>query len=359
MQSKAQLLLIIYSIVALSMILFDIFTVLYTSYSNRRFDVLFRRYSILIKEETEKEEVSKKHIKYLSKNLNSIVSMRAYKEAVVSLNERHPIEIKKYLNDSLEVIFILFNKTKDDVVKTSYLISFVKQFELLNLKNKALKRLIFRMLEHPSIYCRYQALEAISNTGKIDFLIHALKYISSKQNLSFQQRALTELLTVYKNKDELCSALIENFDSFNDEIQLSCSNYIRFNNGSYTKEFLEIYKSKKYDDEIRLSAIRYLSKYKDESHRDLFIKLARGEDEYRWEFQSIAIEALSAYKDEEVIEVLKKDLSSRYWYVRTNAAKVLSDFELNEEVYTEIINGDDKYARDALLYQLERKKENL
>lgn len=56
------------------------------------------------------------------------------------------------------------------------------------------------------------------------------------------------------------------------------------------------------------------------------------------------------------MQVLKRLLSSRNWYVRLNAAKSLEDLGLGYVELIDIFEGGDRYASEILRYCMDMKK---
>lgn len=51
--------------------------------------------------------------------------------------------------------------------------------------------------------------------------------------------------------------------------------------------------------------------------------------------------------------MLRRCLSSRVWYVRQNAAQSLCDLGLDLDDLRDVLEGDDRFARDAIVYRWE------
>ena len=75
-----------------------------------------------------------------------------------------------------------------------------------------------------------------------------------------------------------------------------------------------------------------------------------------WEYTSIACFALASYPGERTIAVLKKNLSSRNWYVRLNASQSLENLNLEYADFIDIFEGNDRYAGEMICYRFDRQK---
>ena len=52
---------------------------------------------------------------------------------------------------------------------------------------------------------------------------------------------------------------------------------------------------------------------------------------------------------------LKSALKSKYWYVRLNAARSIAELDVEKDKLMDILDGEDLYAKEQLLYQITHK----
>ncbi|MGL5329285.1 MAG: HEAT repeat domain-containing protein, partial [Peptostreptococcaceae bacterium] len=71
-------------------------------------------------------------------------------------------------------------------------------------------------------------------------------------------------------------------------------------------------------------------------------------DNEAWEIRALSSTALKNYKSEVVKNKLKESIKDHVWYVRQNSAKSLYSLIEDESELLNIINGQDKYACDAM-----------
>lgn len=62
------------------------------------------------------------------------------------------------------------------------------------------------------------------------------------------------------------------------------------------------------------------------------------------------------YPGPQTLEILKKETSSKNWYVRHNAAKSLAVLNTDRDALADILQGNDRYAKEMLEYQLDEVK---
>ena len=83
---------------------------------------------------------------------------------------------------------------------------------------------------------------------------------------------------------------------------------------------------------------------------------AEEEKEGFWELQNACVSALAVYPGPQTLEILKKETSSQNWYVRRNAAKSLAVLNTDRDALADILQGNDRYAKEMLEYQLDAVK---
>ena len=111
------------------------------------------------------------------------------------------------------------------------------------------------------------------------------------------------------------------------------------------------------DMEIQIACVRYfLSRYQDERSVSFLLHHAEEEKEGFWELQNACISALAVYPGPQTLEILKKETSSKNWYVRYNAAKSLAVLNTDRDALADILQGNDRYAKEMLEYQLDAVK---
>ena len=97
-------------------------------------------------------------------------------------------------------------------------------------------------------------------------------------------------------------------------------------------------------------------RYQDERSVSFLLHHAEEEKEGFWELQNACISALAVYPGPQTLEILKKETSSKNWYVRYNAAKSLAVLNTDRDALADILQGNDRYAKEMLEYQLDEVK---
>ena len=76
----------------------------------------------------------------------------------------------------------------------------------------------------------------------------------------------------------------------------------------------------------------------------------------KWEYTTVSVSALAGYSGERVIDALKNALHSANWYVRYAAAVSLEALQVTYDDLIDIMNGNDRYAREMITYRLESRR---
>ena len=114
--------------------------------------------------------------------------------------------------------------------------------------------------------------------------------------------------------------------------------------------------SESVDKELRFSAIRYFGKYPYEPARQVLIGFVSDTDQTKWEYAAISATSLAGYHGNDVIRCLTEAMKSPNWYVRYNASVSLEAQHLDYSDLIDVVDGDDRYAREMVMYRLESRR---
>jgi len=113
----------------------------------------------------------------------------------------------------------------------------------------------------------------------------------------------------------------------------------------------EIYDRTKRDTLMRISCLRALGMLRYEDYCDLFLKNVDHPD---WRVRAVVCKYASLCPFQTIIGSLRARLSDPNYYVRVNAGKAIASFgKQSEGVLREILESEDKFARDTARYLLE------
>lgn len=210
--------------------------------------------------------------------------------------------------------------------------------------------------EKRSIYCRENALTALYRSGNCDAVISALKRMSASEVQHSQKLFTDGFLSFEGDKTQLCAAMWKEFPRFSINIRLAIVDYMRLLNADYREELLPLLDSPDTDDEICFAILRYYGRCTFEPACHRMIEFMTAPRNGLWEYAAVSATNLRNYPGDEVVETLLHALSNHGWYVRYNAAESLVYMALPEEVYSQILSGKDRYAREITQYMMERKQ---
>ncbi|MBM6830187.1 HEAT repeat domain-containing protein [Anaerotignum lactatifermentans] len=359
---KVEIIIYIYGAICISMIGFNIV-----------YNLMLRRRDALFDKRTEKmrqgirrqfqliqkgEKTEKNHKKFLMKKLKRINYLIAYDNALqMEMKDQKAEVLEKYFSQIESVIlFLAVRYSKKDKMEAGYFAFFLSEYAV-NRKREmdSLLGLLLIYVKKDNLYCRVNGLKALYHLGDVENVITALK-MQDDDRIYINQKILTEgLLTFQGNHDDLIHGLWKEFNRFTDHTKLAILNYIRFKTGDYKEEIYGIMTDEKADKELRLSAIRYFGKYVYPPALKWLLDFVNDHEPSHWEYVNVAVSSLSRYEGEEVIRALKGAIKSPNWYIRYSAAQGLEAHRLNYSELFDIINGEDRYAREMMTYRLEAK----
>ncbi len=341
------------------MILFNIvYLFIYerTEGTGRKQDILFKRY---VKKQVENFingiAPTPKDIKKLSRKCENMWKLAAWDEQLDVFAVEHSDIIENYVK-SLTEVFLKLTGTSigDKPIQQAHFAYIIQKYDIHKFEDcKPIVVLMLDLVKSRNLYCRENALKVIYEYGDVDIAYQAIVNISEGEFFHHEKLLVEGLLTFAGDKYELMNRLILNRKLFKPFVQRVILNYVRFGSSQYSGLYFNIMRDESEDDECRYIAIRYMGKYAYDEAYETLIGFASNSDDDDWEYAAIAATALAAYPRERTLEVLKKCLSDRNWYVRYNAATSLDKFNLPSAVFEDIINGEDQYAREVLQYRFQ------
>lgn len=246
---------------------------------------------------------------------------------------------------------------KRDTLQAAYFSWFLSRYTAKRRMPVDLNReILLEYMKRENLYCRINALQAFYAYGEPDYVMRALR-LQDDGKVFLHEKILTEgLLSYAGNHDELIAELWRELDGFSSHTQLAVLNYIRFQSGAFQREMLEIMTDGSKDKEVRLSAVRYFGRYPYEPALQQLLEFAGSRDTALWEYATVSLSALASYRSREVTEIFKSCLHSSNWHIRAAAAEGLERQGADYNDLTEIVSGNDRYAREMMMYRLEARR---
>lgn len=218
-----------------------------------------------------------------------------------------------------------------------------------------LKKSFVEMTKSSSVYCRENALKALYGMGNTEAVWRAYETMSRSGVVHYEKLLTDGLLGFAGDKKKLAGELWDHRQEFADGYVLAIMRFIRMSQDGYGEVFLGILREEGQNREMRMEAICYFRKYYYEPAYSVLLSIVRNRSQMDWEYAAMAVLSLGNYPGKHSIVVLKSALSSSNWYIRYNAADVLTGrFGLSYLDISDIYNGRDRYAREILTYMMQR-----
>lgn len=351
----------IYLAICISLIVFNIICTRVFAVVNRTVDRTSRDFDEVIRDEIEKldflSHVSDSHIDYLADRLKRSANIRAFDQAMENFSNSMSLKFNQYCYEIEPAFEKLIEKEIDDDLKLAYILYIAKRYEVFRGRSDtgAIPYLL-KLLSHRDFYIRENALQLIYGIGDATLASRGLK-ILDQTGLHFNEKIISDGLIEFDgDKDVLNSELWRIRASMSVKMQVIILNYFRYNFSNFREEMFDLLTDKKLDDEIHYCAIRYFGRYKYEPAYELLMNFVSEEWDEPWQYKSISASALAAYPGKRTEVALRKALSAREWNVRINAAESLDKLGFKYSDFTDIFEGNDRFAREALLYYYDRRK---
>lgn len=354
-----QIMVYAYLAVCVSMILFNCVCIILFKKNEKNSRKRDSRFQQKVKQQVlrveQGEELSQKELKQLARRCMRVWNFAALDEQLDALRPEHGEAVAAYSRQMRYVyIYLAMNLHRKDNIQQAHYAYMVKKYDVV--VDQPLSNILDFMLEmvqSPNIYCRENALRVLYAAGDVEVLYKALRLVDG-MNVFHHEKMLTDgLLSFRGDKKELIHRLLSTRRKFSLKMQLIILNFVRFSGAGYEDAFLEVLRDEKEDDELRFSAIRYLGRFPHPAARPILLEMARNPQKRRWEYAAIAASALAAYPGDDTIETLKECLHNYSWYIRSNAAVSLERFNLTYMELADVLDSNDRYAREILLYRME------
>ncbi|MGN0733666.1 MAG: HEAT repeat domain-containing protein [Emergencia sp.] len=358
-----EIMLYIYLFICASMIIFDIVTAFVLRREDKRVVKVSEDFRERVDEQLKLMKLGRNvdadHKEYLLKKLKRVSNMTAFDNMLEDAYKVDRDSVRRYLSQ-LDSVFISLTDeySSRDQIEAAYFPYIIKKYHLISDNpSSSIVDAMFRMLNEPYLYSRENAMQALYTTGDCECIIRALKCIDRSEYFFHSKLLGDGLLNFTGDGKELCDRIIEEFEDFSVDMQVTLLNFFRFSTGDYTEFAFSLLQDESRDDEIHYSCIRYLGKYPYKKAYGMLCFLADKSSAEKWQYSAIASSALANYPCERTKELLKNNLYSPNWYIRFNSAESLEKMGVTYLELVDIIDGNDRYAAEILRYRLQ--KENM
>ncbi|MBQ1597278.1 MAG: HEAT repeat domain-containing protein [Lachnospiraceae bacterium] len=223
-------------------------------------------------------------------------------------------------------------------------------------KSRSLKALMEVYLESGrSMYLRENALKGIYSF-RDPVAVLAAWLTLSKRKLYHDSKLLGNDLSEYPgDMQRLTALLMSRYEELEENFQIALINTLRFHKiTAFNRQLKEELYREDASVDIKCCVIRLLG-LEAVDYTGIFVDiLGTYMNNEVWEPAAVAAIALKGGEEELGKPALFQALTSRNWYVRKNVAMTLATYGLSDREKGLILEGDDRYARDALNWALNR-----
>lgn len=303
--------------------------------------------------------VEEGHKALLRKKLPHTGNLLIFDQTLERLSQRSPQDVENYLEEVGPLFTYLASHNQyNNSIKLTYFAYVLQKYHVVRGKPvPAILKLMFQLLQEPSVNCREHALQVIYSVGDWELVLRALHQVDTNGYFHHRKLLTDGLLTFQGDPEQLAQGLWKDFETFSVATEEVILDYLRFSgNGHFQQQLLTVLADERRDDELRFSCIRYFGRYPCQEAYPLLLSFMPHLGKLRWEYAAISATALASYPGERTVEVLKQALSDPNWYIRFNAAKSLEHFDLSYLELSDVIEGGDRYAREIMQYCLDLKE---
>lgn len=356
---QPEIILYMYMASCIAVLIFNMIYIIYDKFSKENDkkanaklseEIAIQLHKILLE-----KDIDSHHIKHMKKTLTRLKKLHIYEVSAISVLKRFPLSCRREYFTQMRTVFVELSKTyrfRDEIQK-AYFARLIEMFEVCrNYKEKdVLIDSLIEMTSSTNIYVRENALRALYTVGDPEIILSVWKKMQ-ENNLNHSRKLLADgLLSFVGDKEKLACLLMQNRKKLNINFNLAMMQFIRFSSDRYKADFFDILSNEKENKEVRLEAIRYLRKYPYGLAREELQRYITYRDYIDWEYAAMAASALASYPGEDTVICLKQGLKSNNWHVRKNCAvSLIIDLKTPQIELQDIYNGNDRYAREILLY---------
>lgn len=347
-----------YMCICIALIFYNIVYILYEWESGHLRSFQTRHLERMILEQQKYLELSGKlddrHALEIHRMLKKVHSLVAFQKACEVLQEKYSID--PYLDAMIPIFqsLALVYQEHEDMEKAYFAWLIAQLYQGNEAANTRLGRQLLPYLTKTSIYCRENTLSALYRLGNIHTIEKAFHILNEQGNFHHEKLITDGLLKFCGDTHQLAATLWKHYEEWNTILMTAIIDYIRYVDASYGQKFLIILQDPKGYLEIRLSILRYYRKYQYWDAFDTICACASGE--YGVQCAIVGTSALENYPNERSCAVLKSCMTSGNWYVRKNAAASLLAIGSTMDIQ-DILQGEDRYAKEMLTYMLSSSKE--
>ena len=220
-----------------------------------------------------------------------------------------------------------------------------------------LETILLKIPLQSSIYSKNHSFAALTSLGNPQSVVEGLQQLSHEDLTSLNTKLITDNLLAFTGDfDELLHLLDTNWRHFSSHNQTAVIDFARIKGSAQFQQILLPYLDGETEDVDYICAVlRYYGKIETEEAYPYVLSWANNDDVDYMACTGVATSTLIAYPGQKTIEQLTRNVTSKDWYVRRNAAKALSELVDQPQRLSSVFEGEDQYAIDQLTYYYEKR----
>lgn len=258
--------------------------------------------------------------------------------------------LKPYFSKYLPII------RKETVSFQTSFLSFLSLYPiLLEGKGNAILAYVAECTISDSFYIVDQSFLTVCCFGNSELLKKTLMLMNQHEIYHSPKLVTNSLLKFQGDAKVLKEFLAKDIKKYQSYYRQACIDFLGIRHINIASTLLPVMLDKKEDQEVRIACIRYFSNVNYKPAVPYLYEFLK-DDIGSWEYAAVAAKTLGHYPSKDTNNHLLSALGSYSWYVRNNAASSLVWINDRDVVKQMLRKIGDKYAHEALTYQLQLKE---
>ncbi len=261
----------------------------------------------------------------------------------------HSEELRELLNEIVDYKEIMRSNIVRKSYRKSYTLYLLSEFKV---NTDQVGDFALEALDDDSVYVRNNALQVINSKSSLDYMIQAFNKVNQGKKY-FNSRIVVDFLDNFRGDTRLLDdEILNKCDQFGPRASSIFIEHLTStgNDDKRVRDSLLACMDSPVHKEKMIKLTRYFTHIVDERAREHI--LANMESEH-WSLRANTATALGQYPGGDTVEILRKALGDKNYFVRKNAAWSFVKLVPREEVLREIQINEDRFAQDVLKYTIE------
>lgn len=225
-------------------------------------------------------------------------------------------------------------------------------YAVFGVKSPELIAFMFQCLRSHNLYLRIQALKTLTVFGEVKAVVDAIKMLDEGE-VAFSNKLISDMLEGFRGDGEMLDkSIFDRLNTFSVPIQVAFINNIAARKSDHLSgQLAKLLQNDRINMEVQIALLKYFREVYTEEALSPILNMTQSPS---WECIAIAAKTLRNYPDMRSISRVKSLLSDRNWFVRLNSATTLVNIAPDATYYTDVLEGEDRYAKDILNYAIEQ-----